>query len=647
MQIPKVLLVNDDPASLFALESLLAAEADRRGYELHAAVSGEDALRAVLRHEFAVILLDVSMPGMDGFDTADAIRSHPRSGAVPIIFITAHYADEVNRLRAYQNGAADYLFTPLVPQIVQAKVAVFTELARKSMQLRDQADELHKLNQSLRAQRQQELERIGHELEQEMAERQQAERRAAELQTRDNLTGLLNRRSLVQQLEHAVATADRQRGEFALLFVNISRFRQVNDSLGHEVGDELLRHVAARLSAAVRVSDVVARLGGDEFAVLIEGNGAGANAARVAHKIGQAHARPFDIGIHRLKNVSSIGIALYPHDADNAQQLMKHADLALSHARASHAGGDEGSLKFFHDELNQLERERELWTSELRLALVSGQLEVLYQPQVDLATGRASGVEAQLHWRHPHQGLLAAPRFLADIQDRALLDRLDAWLVGVACAQAALWRDGPRPPGLSLPDFNAGSGAPVSGVAAGCAPLHLSLRLATTQLHTEIPARLLAEMRKHRLPAGSITLQLGEALLHAHNEAIEGVLHQLQSGGVRLALDDFGHAHFSLATCRKLGLDQMRIDAGFVRNIGTVEGGSDMVAAIVHLARALGMQVMALGVQNQSQLAVLQSVDCEQYQGDLFCPPLPAQEVLPTLYMSGHTPLPQEDFVNE
>ena len=345
MHIPKVLLVNDDAASLFALESLLMGVTDEDEYELFTAASGHEALRQVLKHEFAVILLDVNMPGMDGFETAEAIHSHPRSSSTPIIFITAYYADEMHRLKAYQKGAADYLFTPVIPQVLQTKIAVFVELTKKNLQLRAKTEELSRLNQDLRVQRMQDLKRINQELEQEVAERKVAEERAHALSIRDPLTSLVNRRSLIQQLEHAAASADRSGSEFALLFLDLDKFKTINDTLGHEVGDELLRQVSARLLAAVRVSDVVARLGGDEFVVLLEGAGAAANAARVARKIQQAHRRAFDINGHRITTSTSIGIGLYPQDANNAAQLMKNADTAMYHAKQNRRG----SIEFFRE----------------------------------------------------------------------------------------------------------------------------------------------------------------------------------------------------------------------------------------------------------------------------------------------------------
>ena len=604
MPIPKVLLVNDDPASLYALESLLSEGADQHEYELITAGSGKEALRHVLLHEFAVILLDVSMPGMDGFETAEAIHSHPRSAGVPIIFITAHYADEINRLKAYQKGAADYLFTPVIPQILQAKVAVFVEMTKKNIQLRNKSEQLARLNRDLRVQRLQDLERINAELEQEIKDRKQAELRAHELSTRDALTNLVNRRALIQQLEHAVATSDRSGTGFALLFLDLDKFKQINDNYGHEAGDELLRQVAARLTAAVRVADVVSRLGGDEFVVLIEGRAAAANAARVGRKIELACALPFDIGSHRLKTGASIGIAIYPQDGVNAQALMKNADTAMYHAKQNAVG----PVQFFHEELNVRERQREQWTLELRKGLAAGQLELRYQPQVDIASGRTTGAEAQLYWRHPAKGLLDAAEFLPHVQERGLLDRIDAWVIGQACSQAVLWQR------MVMVD--------------GEAPPCIWINLATPQLNADLLQTLLPAIRKQQLAPGSIGVELNEKLLLGATEPLTQLLLQLQGAGVRAALDDFGSARSSLAACKRWQLNVLKIDRGFIHAIGNDEGGTDIVAAVIHLARALGMQVVALGVDQRDQLDVLRQLGCHSCQGELFFPPLPAAGLL-------------------
>ncbi|WP_229426915.1 putative bifunctional diguanylate cyclase/phosphodiesterase [Massilia atriviolacea] len=602
--IPKVLLVNDDGASLMALESLLSEATRAQHYALLKARSGHEALRMVLNHDFAVILLDANMPGMDGFETAEAIHSHPRSSAVPIIFITAHYGDERHRLEAYSKGAADYLFTPVIPQVLQTKVAVFVDLTRKNLELQAKTRELSLLNQDLRVQRVQDLERINRALEQEVAERKVAEQRAQALSIRDPLTNLVNRRSLIAQLEHAVASADRHGGEFALLFLDLDRFKQINDSLGHEVGDELLRQVAARLLAAVRVSDVVARLGGDEFVVLLEGRGAGANAARVARKIEQAHSRPFEINGQRIATSTSIGIGLYPQDGGSAAQLMKNADTAMYHAKQHRRG----SIEFFREELNTRERERAQWVTELQAALAGGQFDLLYQPRAALPDGAICAVEALLYWRHPRHGLIAAPRFLPDVADSLLLEQVCEWMLGAACAQAAAWR--------------AARAAPVAQVV-------MAVDLALLQIRPELAARVLAHLRRCKLGAGWLELEIPEHLLLDTRDSA-AVLRQLKAAGVRLTVDDFGSAGAALAMLRDLPLDAMKIDRAFVRAIG-VERGTDMAAAIVHLGRALGLRVLAQGVHSAGQLAVLKSLGCDEFQGELLSPPLPAPDMLALL----------------
>lgn len=603
VQIPKVLLVNDDAASLFALKTVLLNAPGAADFELVTAKSGQEALRHVLKEEFAVILLDVNMPGMDGFETAEVIHSHPRRSATPIIFITAHYADEMHRLKAYGKGAADYLFTPVIPQVLQTKVAVFVELTKRTMELQAKGDELTRLNQDLRVQRVQDLERINQELEQEVAERKTAEERAHALSIRDPLTGLVNRRSLIQQLEHAVATADRNGSEFALLFLDLDKFKSINDTLGHEVGDELLRQVAARLLASVRVSDVVARLGGDEFVVMLAGAGASANAARVARKIDEAHRHHFDINGHRVHTSTSIGIGLYPQDAQNAATLMKNADTAMYHAKQNRRG----SIEFFREELNTREIERARWVAELHVALQEEQLVLLFLQRADLPGRALCGVEALLHWQHPQHGLIAAADFLPNISDRALLDQVCAWTIGAACAQFSQWH----------------------AAGANLDRLRMAVDLAVIALTGELAPRVKAQMARCPLEANWLELDIPERLLVKPAEA-EPVLQALRQAGVRLAVDNFGSAGASLTTLRRLSLDILKIDSAFIDAIGQ-DGGADMVAAIIHLGRALGMRVLAQGVQHEHQITMLNSLGCDQFQGALLGPPMAADAMLTLL----------------
>lgn len=346
MILPKVLIVNDNPASLLAYVSVLSEAEDRNKYQILTAESGEDALRHMLKHDFAVVLLDANMPVMNGFQTADAIHSRPRSASLPIIFLTAHQADEMHRIQGYQKGAVDYIFTPVIPQILQTKVSVFVELARQKIELQLKTQELARLNDDLRVQRVRDLERINHELQAEISIRKEAEQRAHELSVLDPLTGLLNRRPLVEHVEHAIAYSARHQQIFALLFLDLDGFKAVNDSFGHDVGDELLVRVAASLQNTLREADIVARLGGDEFVVLLKGIASAAEAGQVAQKIACAIGHPYDIKGQAVSVETSIGISMYPQDGTTAQTLMKNADMAMYQGKKQQQGG----IRFYFDQ---------------------------------------------------------------------------------------------------------------------------------------------------------------------------------------------------------------------------------------------------------------------------------------------------------
>lgn len=612
MLTPKVLLVNDDAAGLFALESLLTNTIESREYDVVTARSGEEALRQVLMHEFAVILLDVSMPGMDGFETAEAIHSHPRSASVPIIFITAHYADEINRMKGYQKGAVDYLFTPVIPQVLQTKVSVFVELTKKNLQLQQRTQELAALNQDLRVQRLQDLERINNELQVEIIERKQAERRAHELAIRDPLTGLLNRRSLIEHLEHAVLYAARHKANFALLFLDLDKFKNINDTMGHEVGDELLRQVAARLTQAVRESDMVARLGGDEFVILLEGLATENDASTAAKKIAQAIAIPFEIGAYCINTSASIGIGLYPQDGVSVRILMRNADFAMYHAKQQ----KRGSIQFFHEELNSRLAERSQFEHELQEAIEKKQFELHYQQKVDLQTARITGVEALLYWRHPRFGLIAAPQFVAAATDSGMLGPISDWTLLAACEQGRRWLDsGSLPPGLPI-----------------------AVNLLTPQVNQNLTETVSNALRQHRLPPACLQLEMCEALLMRETEKVSIVLRELNAAGVTIAIDGFGIGHSSLAALKALPLDVLKIDRAFVQVLGNDESETAMCGAIIDMAHALTLQVVADGVETELQAAILKSLGCDQAQGDFFGKPLTADAMTAKLPDEGRAP---------
>lgn len=607
---PKVLLVNDHPASLMALKSILTGAAQQSEYQVVTAQSGEEALRHLLHDDFAVVLLDVSMPGMDGFETAEIIHSHPRTASVPIIFVTAHFADEIHKLKGYQQGAVDYLFTPVIPRILQNKVSVFVELAKKNLQLERKTHELAELNRDLQVQQMQDLRRMNATLEAEIIERRQAEERAHGLATRDALTDLLNRRSLMEHMEHAIARASRQKKGLAVLFLDLDKFKAINDALGHDVGDDLLIQVARRISDCVRDSDVVARLGGDEFVVLMEGLHAYTDAAEVAKKIIHANAPTFCIGNHKVKTSASIGISFYPQDGDNVQTLMKNADLAMYHAKQQ----QRGSVQFFHEELNARLQERVQLEQELQHALERNEFELYYQPKVEITSGRVAGVEALIRWHHPRLGLIGGSEFIAAASESGLLIPIGEWVIASACAQAKHWRD----------------------AGATLRQIPIAINVAIPQIHAELPSMILNTLSKLGLPPSCLQLEITEQLLIRDLEKTTAVLQEISEGGITIAIDDFGTGYSSLSVLKSLPIDILKIDQSFVRDLGKKLGDTAIVAAIVNMARALALRVVAEGVETNEQLAILRSLGCDEYQGYLYSEPLPAHLLMQQLLQTAN-----------
>lgn len=605
MLIPKVLLVNDDAAGLMALESLLTGKTESGDYEVVTARSGEEALRLVLQNEFALILLDVSMPVMDGFETAEAIHSHPRSASVPIIFITAYYADEINRLKGYQSGAVDYLFTPVIPQILQTKVAVFVELTKKNLLLQIKTQELAALNQDLRVQRIKDLERLNVELAKEVVERQKAEQREHELAIRDPLTGLLNRRSLMDHLERAVANAARRKEQIALLFLDLDKFKNINDTLGHDVGDDLLRQVSARLLASVRESDVVARLGGDEFVVLLEGISSSALASKVARKIAAANTRKYEIGPHAIKTSTSIGIGLYPQDGSSVQDLMGCADQAMYHAKHH----KRGSIQFFHEEMNDHEVERLRFEGELQLAFDSNEFELLYQPRINLVSGRVACIEALLRWRHPRLGLLEPEKFLPAAAASGKLAALCEWVLAAACCQMKLWLD------AELPEAN----------------VKLALSVPRQRVQTEYAHTVVEVLRKFKLTPSRLQLEFNEFQLLCEGDKVTEVLQDIHKAGIAITVDGFGTGSSALALLKTLPLHTVKIDRFLVRGLGLDPCDTAVVAATIDIARSLNLCVIADGVETEAQVTLLRTLGCDEYQGPYASVPLCAEAVLAQL----------------
>jgi diguanylate cyclase (GGDEF)-like protein/PAS domain S-box-containing protein len=436
----------------------------------------------------------------------------------------------------------------------------------------------------------------------DVTKRKQAEERAEYLATRDALTGLPNRVLLHDRLEQGIVNAARHRTGFAFMFIDLDRFKTINDSLGHDVGDELLKRVAARLTACVRASDTVARLGGDEFAVILE-NLRGPDddgAQQVADKMISAMAAPMLVGSQHLNTSCSIGISLYPADGRDSATLMKHADVAMYYAKEK----GRNNYRFFSAEMNQRAQERLSIENYLRLALRRNELVLHYQPRVRMADGALTGMEALVRWTHPRRGLLAPGKFIEVAEDSGLIVPIGEWVLERACRQLRDWQ---RALGR---DFR------------------LSVNLSVGQLADadRLYRAVEGAVRGAGIAPGCLELELTESLLMQNLGEKAALLHRLGELGVGISIDDFGTGYSSLSYLKTLPVDAIKIDSSFVRDIGLDANDEAIVSAIIAMAHSLRLGVIAEGVETAAQFASLKALGCDEYQGFHASPPLPPGE---------------------
>jgi diguanylate cyclase (GGDEF)-like protein/PAS domain S-box-containing protein len=434
----------------------------------------------------------------------------------------------------------------------------------------------------------------------DISERKQAEAQISQLAYHDALTGLLNRFSLKNQLEQVLAMAHREKRELAVAFLDMDRFKTINDTMGHAVGDGLLMEVARRLRDNVRHSDIIARLGGDEFVVVLTEVENATAAARVAEKILQALAQPYRIENHTLHSTASIGLAFYPDDGDDSETLMKSADTAMYHAKSL----GRNNVQFFTAEMNEAALKRLMLDRDLRVAVETNQFVLHYQPQLDGKDGRAVGVEALVRWHHPREGLVLPEVFIPLAEETGLILPLGKWLLDEACRQLRAWRD-----------------EGVTGVT-------MAVNLSAHQLHSPLLlANVAHALEKNGLAGSDLELEITESVAMHDPDASISQLQALRDLGVGLSIDDFGTGYSSLSYLKLLPIDTLKLDQSFVRDI---EGNSNDVAicaATIALAHSLGLAVTAEGVETEAQRCFLNAHHCDFMQGFLFSPPLPAESV--------------------
>lgn len=580
-----ILVVDDHSTKRMAIVSVL----DSLQQNIVTVESGRDALRSLLDHEYAVILLDVQMPTMDGFETAELIRSRKSSEGTPIIFVTAYTHAETDMLRGYLLGAVDFIFTPIIPEILRAKVSVFIDLFHKTLALKRHEEHLEGLVAQRTA-----------ALTAEIAERKEVQGKLHHLAHHDALTGMPNRILFVERLKQGLSRAQWHKRSVAVLFFDLDRFKLVNDTLGHEAGDQLLRTASERLQTRLRDGDTLARFGGDEFAAFLDDIASPDDVAPIVREFLQVLSTPFVIDEHEFFISGSIGVSLYPSDGRDPKTLMKNADTAMY--RAKQQGGN--SYQFYRADMNVHALQRLDMETCLRRALERDEFVLHYQPQFDLKDGGIVGFEALIRWQRPDHGLVLPLEFIAVLEETGLIIPVGEWVLNTACMQHQTW----------------------------CTTMSPSLRMAANISGRQFDDKNLAQVIRRiqsntQMKPMALELEITESILLKHTQPTIDLLNEMHHMGVRFSIDDFGTGYSSLSYLKRLPIDILKIDQAFVQDVTQNADDAAIVSAIITMAHSLGIKTIAEGVETREQLEFLQIQGCDFAQGYYLSPPQSGDEI--------------------
>jgi diguanylate cyclase (GGDEF)-like protein len=556
----QVLLVEDSAGDALLLREMFRKESPG-SFELTHVERMSDAVSELAKGGFDIVLLDLGLPDGHGIDTVR--RTQAAAPGVPVIVLTG-LDDEALAAQAMKEGAQDYLIKGQI--------------------------ENHALPRALR-----------HAIERQ---RMQTDTALVSLQSKkwaqyDFLTDLPNRMLLNDRLTQAIASAGRYRHQLAVLFLDLDSFKHVNDSLGHDIGDGLLRAVGARLVAGVRKSDTVSRLGGDEFVVVLSSIERSEDAALSATKLIAAINAPYSIDQHDLHVSGSIGISIYPTDGVEAEALIQNADNAMYHAK-EHGSNN---YRFFKEDMNVQAVHRQFLEASLCRALERREFELHYQPKMDLKSGRITGVEALIRWHHPERGLLPPGEFIPIAESCGLIVPIGRWVLREACMQAREWQ---------------GAGLPEIPVAVNISSVEFRDK--------NFVENLRATLNETGLEPRHLELELTESVLMQHVESTAVVLGEVRAMGVQLVVDDFGTGYSSLSYLSQFPINTLKIDRLFVQGITSERDDAPIISAVINMGRSLMQRVIAEGVETREQLAFLQSRGCDEAQGYYFSRPVVAEQ---------------------
>jgi diguanylate cyclase (GGDEF)-like protein/PAS domain S-box-containing protein len=684
----QILLVDDKSENLLAMEAILG----ECGAHLLRASSGEIALGLLLEQEIALVLLDVQMPGMDGYEVLRLMRANHRTQHIPTIFVTAYSRDEPAIINGYKVGAIDYIHKPISASILRSKVKQFLELDQYKRRLQEAnrqlqaqkayyesmlnaagegvlgispegrvdfanptalqllaaepdrligynfidigqvaSEEPNQWDQSVfyrywKARRELRLtDTLLHRLDgetlpvalscaplsggnsgsvivfQDIRYHKMLEEQLRKQAVTDHLTGLLNRHGFKEALQQSVRRAARAGKHLALFFIDLDHFKDINDTLGHESGDFILREVATRLGKTVRAKDSVARLGGDEFTVIIDDLDDGEYAAVVARKMLNVLHEPFALSEQSVVLGASIGIALFPDNCCDTDQLMLAADLAMYRAK----NDGRNAFEFFTPELNVRAKARLMLEQGLRRGLEQQEFCMYYQPQFDLDGRHMIAAESLIRWRRNGGDMVSPSVFVPLLEQTGLINTVGEWIINTVAKQRRQWHE--------------------QGILPDDCPLAINLSPRQFECE-ELLATLQQAILVNQLFPNMLEIELTEGMLMHNTSCNNRTLSALRSLGVRLSIDDFGTGYSSLAYLMQFDIDVLKIDKSFIDMIDCSAKDAAITASIIHLAHNLQLQVVAEGVETQAQLLKLRELECDFIQGYLYARPMPPDE---------------------